>query len=162
MKKLSCLLLICCAPLVLHGCGQSNPYGTVVVTGKVTVDGVPMEGITVSFSPADGTGMGALGMTDAEGNYTLTTGGAPFGSGAKPGSYVAAFSKTESPTQENPTGYGPGLAPQQGSPTPRSAGPPQAVHLIPEKYSNAKTAGFDPVDVKKGDKNNFDFNLETK
>jgi hypothetical protein len=155
MKKLSCLLLFCCAPLVLHGCGPANPFGTVVVSGKVTVDGAPMEGITISFSPNGGEGMAAFGMTDASGNYKLTTGGAPFGTGAKPGSYDVAFSKVSSGPGRSMADFSAGVPLQPG-------GPPQATHLIPEKFADAKTAGFDPVEVKKGKKNNFEFNLETK
>ena len=154
MRKLSCLLLFCCAPLVLQGCGPANPYGTVVVTGKVTVDGEPMEGISVAFAPSAADGMTAYGMTIANGTFTLTTGGAPFGTGAKPGSYIVSFSKVTS---------GPGMSMAEFEAGARQpAGPPQAIHLIPEKFSDPKKAGFDPVEVQKGGKNNFDFNLNTK
>jgi len=140
---------------VLQGCGPANPEGTVPVSGKVTVDGEPMEGITISFVPTADDGMSAYGLTLADGSYKLTTGGAPFGTGAMPGSYVATFSKVTS---------GPGMSMEEyeAGGMRQAAGPPQAIHLIPQKFSDTKTVGFDPVDVKKGSKNNFDFNLETK
>jgi len=155
MRRLSCLFLFCCAPLVLHGCGPANPYGTVVVTGKITVDSEIMDGVTVSFLPTAGDGMAAFGMTDAGGNFKLTTAGAPFGTGAQPGSYNVTFSKAAS-------GPGMSLTEFQSGGAPQPARPPQAIHLIPEKFGDPKTAGFDPVEVKKGGKNNFDFNLDTK
>jgi len=155
MKKFSCLLLFCCAPLVLQGCGPANPYGTIPVTGKVTVDSEPMEGITVTFVPTADDGVSAYGLTLADGSYKLTTGGAPFGTGAMPGSYVVTFSKVT-------TGPGMSMADLDAGMTFQATGPPQPIHVIPQKFSDTKTVGFDPVDVKKGSKNNFDFNLETK
>lgn len=155
MKRFLCLLLFCCVLLVLRGCGHSNPYGTVVVTGKVTVDGSPMDGITVSFSPSASDGTSAYGLTDANGNYKLTTGGAPFGTGAIPGTYNVAFSKTT-------TGTGKSLAEYESSGLSTRMVMPQTIHLIPEKFTKPNTAGFDPVEVKKSGKNNFDFNLVTQ
>jgi hypothetical protein len=158
MKKLLCLILFCGGLLLLYGCGPANPYGTVAVTGKVMVDGAPMEGITISFVPVGGTGTAAFGMTDADGNYKLTTGGAPFGTGAIPGEYSATFSKVAS---------SPGMSLGEfqaggGTTSPPSSGPPKAVYLIPEKFADPKTTGFESIEVKKGGKNNFDFNIETK
>ena len=126
-----------------------------MVTGKITVDGEPMEGITVTFAPSGSNEMGAYGMTDATGSYKLTTGGAPFGTGAIPGPYIVTFSKVTSRP-------GMSLAEFEAGVSRQPAGPPKVIHLIPEKFSNPNTVGFDPVEVKKGGKNNFDFNLETK
>jgi len=157
MKKLACLLLFCCATLVLHGCGPANPYGTVVVTGKVTVDGEPMEGVSISFSPTTSEGMTAYGMTVADGSYQLTTGGAPFGTGAVPGTYTVSFSKV------TPGGEGMSMAEFEAGGSRPMTGPPPPVYHIPEKFSDPKTAGFDPVEVKKkASENNFEFNLVTK
>jgi hypothetical protein len=60
----------------LIGCG-GNPAGypaTAPVTGTVTLDGVPLEGASITFSPA--TGRSSSGTTDAEGNYELNYTGA--------------------------------------------------------------------------------------
>jgi len=99
-------------------------------------------------------------LTDDAGNYKLTTGGAPFGTGAIPGSYGVAFSKTEAVSSGMSLGEF-DAAVASGN-MPRTMGPPKPIHLIPEKFSDPRTAGFDPVEVKKSGKNNFDFNLETK
>lgn len=59
---LSCL----CAVI---GCGDAGPT-LAPVTGKVTKAGLPLAGITVTFSPV-APGPSSGGMTDAEGKYTL-------------------------------------------------------------------------------------------
>lgn len=54
------------------GCGAS----TATVSGAVTLDGKPLEGATVSFTPASGDGGGvggSAGKTDAQGRFTLRT-----------------------------------------------------------------------------------------
>lgn len=70
----------------MSGCGASSdspPTGT--VTGVVTLDGKPLSGVVVSFSPEVGTlGQPSLAATDGEGRYELkynaTTKGAVVGS----------------------------------------------------------------------------------
>ncbi|RMF39873.1 MAG: hypothetical protein D6753_12765 [Planctomycetota bacterium] len=76
--------------VTLAGCGGSS-LPTVPVTGKVLVDGQPMEGVSVVFNPVDASGRAASGVTDAEGKFTLTT--EVNGDGALPGSYKVAISK---------------------------------------------------------------------
>ena len=153
MKKISCLVLFCCAALLLHGCGPDNPYGTVVVTGTVTVDGEPMEGVTISFVPS-GDGMSAFGLTDANGSYRLTTAGAPFGTGAMPGTYSVTFTKLE----PVPVTSMADIQSMAGGQLRMS----QPVHLIPQRYSTPETAGFDPVEVVTRGRNHFEFNLESR
>ncbi len=75
---------------MLVGCGPEG-LPTVPVEGTVTVDGSPMEGVTVMFSPSDGSGRAASARTDAEGHYVLTT--EINGDGALVGSYKVAISK---------------------------------------------------------------------
>jgi len=50
------------------GCGGSFNVGT--VTGKVTLDGQPLPGALVTFSPTAG-GSPSAGRTDVRGTYTL-------------------------------------------------------------------------------------------
>jgi hypothetical protein len=64
------------ALISLVGCG-GNPAGypaTAPVTGTVTLDGVPLEGASITFSPARG--RSSSGTTDAEGKYELNYTGA--------------------------------------------------------------------------------------
>jgi hypothetical protein len=70
-----CLLLA--VSLILTGCGDTG--GLIApVSGKVTLDGVPMPGVEVVFSPKakpgnSNSGPYSIGMTDTEGNYELKT-----------------------------------------------------------------------------------------
>jgi hypothetical protein len=74
------LLLSALLPLAA-GCGQAK---TVKVAGVVTLDGKPLGGATVTFTPV-GDGRPASGRTDTDGSFRLTT----FRSddGALPGEY---------------------------------------------------------------------------
>jgi hypothetical protein len=60
------------------GCSDGKPYKTAAVSGRVTLDGKPLPGAMVSFTPVNPpgaalTGPGARGETDADGKYTLKT-----------------------------------------------------------------------------------------
>lgn len=58
--------------MVCLGCGGAEGEPTYSVTGVVTLNGAPLEGVAVSFVP-DGSGQSAVGVTDASGKYSLTT-----------------------------------------------------------------------------------------
>lgn len=62
--RVTSLLLISC--LAFTGC-SGNQFGG--VSGTVTLDGKPLAGATVEFSPAGGSP--AYGVTDDEGRYKL-------------------------------------------------------------------------------------------
>ena len=145
-------MLFCCAAMLFYGCGPANPYGTVAVTGAVTVDGKPMEGVTVAFVTT-GEGMSAYGMTDASGNFKLTTAGAPFGTGAVPGTYSVTFEKVESSREHVVAGDATSMS---------RSGPSEPTYHLPRKFGDPGTTGFDPVEVKARGKNHFEFNLETQ
>ncbi|OYW12364.1 MAG: hypothetical protein B7Z55_18345 [Planctomycetales bacterium 12-60-4] len=68
----------------LCGCtGGGNDLAT--VTGIVTVDGAPVEGIQVVFKPRDIDGSAAYGVTDTRGHYRLMS--TRDRVGARPASY---------------------------------------------------------------------------
>jgi hypothetical protein len=52
----------------LVGCG--GPENIASVSGTVTLDGTPLEGAIITFTPT-GEGSPSYGRTDASGNYTL-------------------------------------------------------------------------------------------
>ncbi|MCA9028924.1 MAG: carboxypeptidase regulatory-like domain-containing protein [Planctomycetaceae bacterium] len=52
------------------GCGRTDLPELAEVEGTVTLDGQPLEGVLVSFYPADEARPGT-GVTDAEGHYEL-------------------------------------------------------------------------------------------
>lgn len=93
-------LLVLFAVGVTAGCGGASRPSTYPVTGTVTFQGTPVAGAMVSFSPADaGTeARAAMGITDEQGNYSLTT--FESGDGAMPGSYkvkVAKYDQSATP-----------------------------------------------------------------
>jgi hypothetical protein len=64
--------------------------GTVMLDGKPIVGGPELRG-TVSYFPASGTGVQAVGIIDDKGQYQLSTGSE---SGVAPGSYDVAIMAT--------------------------------------------------------------------
>ncbi len=95
-------LLLLCFLSASIGCGETvetiTPLPPQPVTGNVTLDGQPAEGVTVTFFPdADSPAaqMTASGVTDASGKYTLFSGeGKP---GAAVGKYRVLFTKLVKP-----------------------------------------------------------------
>jgi len=85
----------------LLGCGG----GLKSVEGLVTLDGKPVEGATVTFSP-EGGGQDAFGVTDSGGKFTLRTVNQ---SGAKPGNYKVTVVKNKAIAD-------PSAVPKPGSP----------------------------------------------
>ena len=68
LRQISCLVLF--FGIVLPGCGSGDdtpPLGD--VSGTVTLDGQPLEGVIVCFKPE--VGRVATGTTGADGTYTL-------------------------------------------------------------------------------------------
>ena len=67
------------AAVVALGCSGGKPYKTAAVSGRVTLEGKPLAGARLTFTPEhtakDGllSGPEAHGETDADGNYALTT-----------------------------------------------------------------------------------------
>ena len=85
-----CCLLVLGTSVSLAGCGGSD-IETVPVSGRVTLNGDPVESILVSFQPdegqagADAVRPGSTGMTDSSGRYELKT---PEGNGAVVGKHI--------------------------------------------------------------------------
>jgi len=84
---------LCCASIFLtlglSGCGSSDGYDLVPVSGTVTLDGQPLAGATISFQPAGGTAIGPSSgaVTDSSGKYELKTSEAESRPGAVVGSH---------------------------------------------------------------------------
>jgi hypothetical protein len=142
------------------GCEQAaDRPATYPVTGQVTLNGEPVDGATVTFVPS-GEGQAASAVTDASGNYALSTFGAD--DGAVPGQYnvkivkypgsepAAAGAGGEYTDEMYQEGYG------GAADTGEEAAEPE--NLLPEKYADASTSGLTAT-VQEGD-NNFDFALE--
>jgi hypothetical protein len=147
-----------CAPLALFimtallGCSNGPARPAVYkVNGKVTMNGSPLAGASVFFSPK-GKQPIAMGRTNDQGEYILTTYSA--GDGAAAGDYVVLVSK-EAANAPAKMSHGvdvkPGLQPiahDAKRPNSSSSG------LLPEKYGNAKLSGLTAT-VKAGGPNQF-------
>ncbi|ADB18947.1 hypothetical protein Psta_4299 [Pirellula staleyi DSM 6068] len=116
--------------MMLVGCGGG--VKAVPVTGVVTLNGQPVVGAGVNFSPADGQGVPSLASTDEQGRFVLMTSTDEVG--AMPGRhrvtvYHAQF--VNAPTADAQGNLG--EAPPQGI---------QTIWLVPERYSKFDTSGL--------------------
>ena len=85
--KFAGLGILALALLTSVGCGRGDQPELGRVTGKVTLDGKPLDGVIVNFQPE--TGRAATAETDSEGNYDLVY---IYGSnGAKVGKNAVSF-----------------------------------------------------------------------
>ena len=125
----------------LSGCGKSGP-DVQMVEGVITLDGSPLQGATVGFTPlVAGKGLPATGGTRADGTFTLTAtrGGRP-DKGTTVGEYGVTVSKIEfvpDPKWDN----------QERGKTPM--GQRKYTHVVPEAYESIATSGLKTT-VKRG------------
>ena len=127
MSPLRSLALLSLVALSI-GCGPPA-LKLVPVSGVVTVDGKPIEGAAVMFSPEAG-GRPAVGLTDAMGHFQLTT--LKANDGALVGSHLVTVTKLETTGVE---------ADDEGLSTPLTSEVKQIWH-VPKKYSSTKTSGL--------------------
>jgi hypothetical protein len=134
------------ACLMMVGCG-GNELGTVGVTGTVTYQDQPVAGANVTFM-SEGKPL-ALGTTDDQGVYTLSTTGSP---GAVPGEHKVYITKMEASEDTGPS------KPEDMI----TMGPdaPEAKSLIPKKYNNPATSGLSATVTEDASANVFDFPLK--
>ncbi|MFN3158430.1 MAG: hypothetical protein ACE37I_03880 [Rubinisphaera brasiliensis] len=142
-----CFLLSLAAVLTAAvGCGGSVAGPELAnVSGTVTVNGDPVEGLIVEFQPADGPP--ASGVTDGSGNYTLTaTGGR---SGAQLGLNQVRVKGRPADTSEEVLSE---MATEEGTDLEAL----KSLPVIPPKYNEESEL---EADVQPGS-NEFDFPLE--
>jgi hypothetical protein len=129
----------------IAGCRDSKTGpATVEVAGTLTLDGNPLEGASVIFSPGLGSDDGRLSSqatSDKDGRFRLSThvGLGKTKSGIVPGKYDVTVVKTDPSSVKN------------------TLSPPK--NLLPSKYADAKTSGF-KADVVAGKANEFPFELK--
>jgi hypothetical protein len=144
MRLTLCLLMLFLLGAFTLGCGGGSK--TAAVSGRVTYKGKPVPNASVSFTPVEGTGRAADGVTDSNGRYTLTTYSAS--DGAPPGKYrihVIAYGPSR-PPKPGETG--------SGMPGEMMPGDP----VIPTKYFKPDTSGL-TYEVKRGS-NTANFDLQ--
>lgn len=140
------------------GCGGRAGPKVEYVEGLVTLDGSPVAGASVGYSPVDRSiGLPASGKTDAQGRYRLTAvRGAREGAGTAVGDYAVSITKLEvvppdEPQPPPPTWWNPSLGPK----------PIPVRSLIPEAYGESATSGL-RVSVKPGRNTGPDFSFQLR
>jgi hypothetical protein len=100
MQRMPCLALLIYAIVLagLAGCGTATPKipNTVPFSGKVTLDGAPLDDALVTFILPDGKkgALNAYAKTDKEGKYELKVGvGRTEKPGAIPGTYKVTVNR---------------------------------------------------------------------
>jgi hypothetical protein len=146
------------AVVVATGCGKRGP-AVEKVEGTVTLDGAPLEGATVLFSPAGG-GLPAAGRTESGGAFRLATTmpGLKGAAGAAAGDYVVLVTKVETPpVVEVPTDH-----PDYGkAPMPTGAEKQSKVkYVVPQSYGDPAKSPLKAT-VKQGT-NTFKFEIDSK
>lgn len=167
MRSLNGLLGLCATvALVLTGCNGGLNLDTVPVTGTVMMDGKPVEGAAVTFSP-EGAGHAAAAVTDASGKFQLTTDTA--GDGAVAGKYKVTVTKYEKRTETIAAGeedmdavYAAMEAAGEdvsGSGDKRGTENDGPKNELPAQYANPKTTTLQ-AEVSEGGENDFTFEIE--
>lgn len=132
------------AILIAAGCGpRAGTEPTAEVTGKVTLDGEPIAGVSVAFIPESG--RPGSGLTDETGNFVITT--FETGDGAILGKHAVVLSEavnSETPAPEDPAFL------TWKPPKPRFA----------PVYSEQKRTPFS-AEVKEDEENHFEFDMTT-
>jgi hypothetical protein len=118
-------LVIC----LLSGCSGPDRPQLVPVSGMVTLDGQPVEGATVTFTPTGG--RMAIAVTDAAGKFQLTT--YDTNDGALIGEHRVTVAKIQT------TGVTVDASGLSGTVDPAQI---KQVHALPQAYSVAETSGL--------------------
>ncbi len=127
------IVVACCLLLAAAGCGRGHGAS---VSGRVTLDGEPLDTGTVTFHPV-GDGPTAYGGIHPNGSYQAKTGTQP---GMPPGEYrVTVLAATEPPTD------GPSVPGEM---------------ITPSHYADPEQSGL-RVTVERGS-NRFDFPLTSE
>ena len=167
---LALLAIACLAGLpCLSGCGPKLP-ATKPVTGTVLYQGKPVEGATVLFMRGSrniAEGEMALGKTDANGRFELTThfGSQTAGKGAVLGQYDVTISKRVPPPGISESKYqamveaANKIADAPAGVVPPNMRPPELVEMFPPQYSMVGKSKL-KADVTAAGPNDFEFKLE--
>ncbi|NLX96022.1 MAG: hypothetical protein GXY83_07590 [Rhodopirellula sp.] len=128
VKEMACCAVLCCVVILGAGCGESGPeVATVDVGGTVTLDGKPLQGVTVMFI-GEGADFVGMGKTGPDGKYQLDGGSIPDKTGAMPGMNEVYFTQSFDALPDEPP-----VIPVGPNET-LTAEPKDS--LIPPKYSN--------------------------
>jgi hypothetical protein len=140
------------ALVALIGCSGGKGSGTfATVSGKVTQDGGPADGVKVTFhstTEVEGKGAGSFSATtDSSGKYLIATVGKD--PGIPPGLYRVTITKID------PRGVP--LGPEMDQAQLEAAG--TAINMMPKEYENPRTTKLSAT-VQAGKNENVDFDIK--
>lgn len=140
-------LFLLASLLGVVGCSGGGDDGLLPVGGTIKLDGTAIANVTVVFIPQGNTaGHGGTGVTDAGGQYQLTS---PHGKkGLPPGEYKVTVSRRLNPDGSPPA---PNEMPIES----------QARETLPPKYSDKDKTELN-AKLAADDKKQFDFDLKVK
>ncbi|PQO41024.1 carboxypeptidase-like regulatory domain-containing protein [Blastopirellula marina] len=115
---------------------------------SVTLDGEPVEGAAVVFSPID-SGRSATGITDVQGHVEMGT--VMPGDGVLPGQYLVTVTKSIDDPKSK-------IEESEEAPTGRYYSIPQ-LYLVPKKYLDPKSSGLTAT-IEKGETNTVQLDLK--
>ncbi|WP_417749508.1 carboxypeptidase-like regulatory domain-containing protein [Rosistilla oblonga] len=130
------------------GCGGEPPLPDAYpASGRVLLDGKPIEGVSVTLLPQAGVpGRGGYGVTDANGAFSITS--VEGQDGVQPGKYKVVFQK---------------LAQPDGSPIPpgATAADVGAENILPPAYNSPEMCTTF-ADIQAGTNPDMEFDLDSK
>jgi hypothetical protein len=157
-------------PCLLVGCGGTDRPALAPASGTVKLDGVAVEGASVTFFPAGG-GRPASGVTDAKGRYSINTyQDAP---GAIVGEHQVSVTKVSGPgayasqkdapatSSESDADNSAGLLSEITVTESGESNEPQIVYEVPQKYMNPKDSGLQ-ITVPPGGSDSLDLDLSSE
>jgi hypothetical protein len=164
IKTIAACLIFLFISIVI-GCGSDSGFPkTYKVSGTVKFGGKPVDGALVTFVPSVQGGKPAVGSTNANGEFKLSS----FGSsdGAVPGDYKVTISKLSGPPPDASQSLQPGVitsGKMSSSYVPPSAADAAKANnanknLLPSKYASDTSSGLNAT-VAENDNNNFEFDL---
>ena len=144
---------------VLIGCADKPTRDgpeLVKVSGTITLDGEPVEGAHIRFSP-EGGGPAAFAVSDRRGRYELRT--FDPGDGAIPGKYAISAVKevTEGGMEFDSPAAKEAYLKEHGQEPPKR----KTVSILPEKYSGKDTSGL-TAEITLASRNRFDLELTSE
>jgi len=130
------------------------------VEGVVTLDGQPVDGAIVTFTPS-GPGLGAAGTTDASGVYRLNPLTGRAGGGTLVGDYLVAVRKWEYEEPGPPPDPSDQKAYAVWQQKSMDAASREPTYITPKAYGDAATSGLKAT-VKRGRNTGADFIFDLK
>lgn len=146
--------LIAVLATCVAGCSRGASGGPKVLPakGKVTYKNLPVEGATVSFL-GDGKSAPAIALTDAAGEFILTT--TRSGDGAVPGKHKVTVTKIVGPPAAKPKGP---MTMEEAAKAAKEPPPAKPLSMLPDRYAGPDSSGLS-YEVKEGQPNDFKIEL---